>query len=101
MHYITNPEVNVRIWKWEIEVTDQQTLMMPAKAKLLDVKMQGDSCCIWALCDEKAENEPRHLAIYGTGNPMPGEPGEYVATFQMHGGSLVFHAFEIGRQVHN
>ena len=31
----------------------------------------------------------------GTGNPMPDEPGEYIATFQMHGGALVFHAFEL------
>lgn len=86
----------MRIWKWEIEVTDEQTLMMPSGAKLLDVQMQAGKCCVWALCDQNAEKKPRHLAIYGTGNFMPDDPGEYIATFQMHGGSLVFHAFEIG-----
>jgi hypothetical protein len=25
---------------------------------------------------------------------MPTNPGEYVATFQMHGGALVWHVFE-------
>lgn len=85
----------MRIWKWQIEVTDRQTVMMPAGAKLLDVQMQGGECCVWALCDQNAAKEPRHLAIYGTGNPMTDEPGEYVATFQMHGGALVFHAFEV------
>lgn len=70
--------------------------MMPAGAKLLDVQMQGGECCVWALCDQSAAKEPRHIAIYGTGNQMPDEAGEYVATFQMHGGALVFHAFEVG-----
>jgi hypothetical protein len=86
--------MNMRIFKWEIEVTDKQTLMMPAGAKLLDVQIQNAKCCIWALCDQNAEKEPRHLEIYGTGNPIPDDPGKYIATFQMHGGSLVFHAFE-------
>lgn len=85
----------MRIWKWEIEVICQQTMMLPAGAKLLDVQMQGEACCVWALCDEAAPKEPRHVAIYGTGNQMPDEPGEYIATFQMHGGALVFHAFEL------
>ena len=85
----------MRIWKWEIEVTDKQTLIMPAGAKMLDVQMQGATCCMWAQCDQNAPKEPRHLAIYGTGNPMPDDPGRYIATFQMLQGTLVFHAFEI------
>lgn len=84
----------MRIWKFELAVTDQQTLMMPEGAKLLSVQMQGDACCLWALCDEEMAPEPRHIAIYGTGNPLPDQPGKYIATFQMHGGALVFHAFE-------
>jgi len=85
----------MRIWKWEIKVTDRQTVMMPDGAKLLDVQMQDGQCCIWALCDQSAELAPRWLAIYGTGNSMPDNPGEYIATFQMHGGALVFHVFEL------
>jgi hypothetical protein len=61
----------------------------------MDVQMQGKECCIWALCDENAPKEPRHIAIYGTGNPVPDEAGEYVATFQTYNGELVFHAFEL------
>ena len=90
----------MRIWKWALEVTDRQTVMIPTGAKLLDVQvqpgpMQNHCCQLWALCDQNAPVEPRHIAIYGTGNPMPDEPGEYVATFQMRGGALVFHAFEV------
>ncbi len=85
----------MRIWKWQIEVTDQQHILAPVGAKFLDVQMQNGECCIWALCDEHAENKPRKIAIYGTGNPVPDDPGEYIATFQMSGGALVFHVFEI------
>ncbi len=84
----------MRILKWRLRVTDNQSLMMPAGAKVLDVQMQGDNCCLWALCDEREPKEQRYFAIYGTGNPMPDTPGKYIATFQMGGGALVFHVFE-------
>jgi len=85
----------MRIWKWKLAVTDVQTIEVPAGAKVLDVQMQGGSPSLWVLCDENALSTPRRIAIYGTGNPMPDEPGEYIATFPMHGGALVFHAFEL------
>lgn len=85
----------MRIWKWEIEVTDSQEVMMPQGAKLLDVQLQHGQCCIWALCDEQAPKAPRKIAIYGTGNAIPDEPGEYIATLQERGGALVFHAFDL------
>ncbi len=86
--------MTLRIYKFQLSVVDRQTVMMPAGAKLLDVQMQGDSPCIWALLNDQTEYEPRHFAIYGTGNPVPDDPGVYVATFQMHGGALVWHVFE-------
>ena len=85
----------MKIWKWLLEVTGTQVIGVPRGAKFLDVQMQGAACCLWALCEEDAPREARRIAIYGTGNPMPDEPGEYIATFQMAGGALVFHAFEI------
>jgi hypothetical protein len=85
----------MRIWKFPLAVTDRQTVLLPTGSKLLDVQMQGGACCLWALCDEDAPKHLRTIAIYGTGNPVPDEPGEYIATFQMHGGALVFHAFEL------
>lgn len=85
----------MRIWKWELAVTDSQTVMMPNGAKVLDAQMQKNSLFVWALCDENAEKEIRHFAIYGTGNPIPGDPGCYIGTFQMLSGELVFHVFEV------
>ena len=93
----------MRIWRWTLPVTDRQTVMIPAGARLMDVQVQpwppqNDLPQLWALCDESAPPAPRHIAIYGTGNPMPDDPGEYIATFQMRGGSLVFHAFELPQE---
>jgi len=85
----------MRIWKCKLKVTDEQVVELPDGAKFLDVQMQGEDCCIWTLCDETAPPKSRGIAIYGTGNPMPEYPGEYIATFQMAGGALVFHVFEI------
>ena len=86
----------MKIWKWTLEVTDMQSLLMPKGARLLDVQMQGGVPRLWALVGEHTQNEQRHFAMYGTGHPVPEEPGDYVASFQIDDGALVFHVFERG-----
>jgi hypothetical protein len=82
-----------RIWKWPLQILNEQTLNLPIGALWLDVQMQGGEPHIWCLCDANAPLEPRRLAIHGTGNPMPDDPGEYLATFQT--GAFVWHLFEV------
>ena len=85
----------MRIWKYPLEVTDLTALAMPPGI-LLTVQMQHGKPCLWALVDEtKKDTDTKRIAIYGTGNPMPDDPGRYIATFQVMGGDLVFHAFEL------
>lgn len=67
---------------------------MPQSAQILTLKMQGDDPCIWALVDTERAPEPRFFTIYGTGHPMPEDSGQYVGTFLIEGGILVFHLFE-------
>ena len=38
--------------------------------------------------------ELRTFSIYGTGHQHESISGEYVGTFQLHGGALVYHVFE-------
>ena len=85
----------MRIWKWTLDLTDVQTVEVPAGAKLLSAQVQHDEPQLWALCDENAPKEPRKIALYGTGNPIPDDPGEYIATFQLYEENIVLHAFEI------
>ena len=86
----------MRIWKYQLNVIDEQQLFLPADAKILTVQTQRGTPCLWALVNEEnTAKELRKIAIYGTGNPIPDDPGEYIATFQMHNGDLVFHVFEV------
>lgn len=83
----------MRIWKWDLQVTDLQTVNVPIGAKLLTVQTQNSLPRLWALCNEQAPRRALRIAMYGTGNPVDSYPGTYIATFQV--GDLVFHVFEV------
>lgn len=86
----------MRILKFKLELVDIQTLELPHFSEILTVQVQGDSPQLWALCDDEQEIKVlRRIAIYGTGMEITGSPGDYISTFQMHGGLYVFHVFEI------
>ena len=70
---------------------------MPKGAEVLTVQTQGkaERPELWALVNPDAATEPRTFRTYGTGHPIDHDPGRYVATYQLHGGGLVFHVFEI------
>ncbi|MHB8772989.1 MAG: DUF7352 domain-containing protein [Syntrophales bacterium] len=84
----------MRIWKFSLDITDEQTVMIPRGAKLLDIQVQDAAPRLWALCEPTAPREPRRIAIYGTDELIIGDPGEYIATFLLSRGEKVFHAFE-------
>lgn len=83
------------IYKYPIKVTDEQTLKLPVNAKILTVQTQNDTPCIWALVDtSEAQTENVDIRVYGTGHTINDSDNlDYIGTFQMHGGSLVFHVF--------
>lgn len=79
------------IWKYSLAVTDEQTLRVPAVRDVLCVQMQGPVPCLWAVVDPNADPKPLKIYTYGTGNPLPDDPGRYVGTYQM--GVFVWHVF--------
>jgi hypothetical protein len=84
----------MRIWKYPLQTVDIQTLQIPYLARLLCVQMQHGTPCLWVLVDEGVTTIPWHFTTYGTGNPMPdSDPGQYVGTYQLLEGDLVFHVF--------
>jgi hypothetical protein len=80
------------IWKWTL--TTECTLDMPQGAKILTVQEQHGEPQLWALVDSNAPQERRTFRVYGTGHCCATDPGDYIGTFQLHGGGLVFHVFE-------
>jgi hypothetical protein len=84
----------MKIWKYPLDPSLKQTLSLPVGAKILDVQVQDNTPCLWALVNENTQvKESRHLVMYFTGSDIPDEPGDYIATFQLNG--LVIHLFQI------
>jgi hypothetical protein len=83
------------IWKFPLTVVDEQSVKMPAGARILCVQMQGGLPCLWAEVNTSAPMRARSIVIHGTGNPMPAESEcvrSYIGTFQS--GPFVWHAYE-------
>jgi len=86
----------MKIFKYELEATDVQTVSMPFAAEILSAQVQHGRIRIWAKVDPTRDCEGRTIVIAGTGHEI-NEPGGrlvFIDTVQLHGGSLVFHVFE-------
>ena len=82
------------IWKYQLEITDEQSLMMPEGAKILTAQIQQETLCLWALVDPIIPKQLRKIEIIGTGNPIYDLERKYISTVQMAAGKLIFHLFE-------
>jgi hypothetical protein len=81
------------IWKYTLKPSCE--FRMPKHAKILSVGTQHNEAQMWVLVDPKKDYEVRKFRCYGTGHPMSDESEKYLGTFQIDGGMLVFHAFEV------
>lgn len=87
------------IWKFPFKTADKIDLEMPVAAKVLSVQVQRGQTCIWALVDPTMSLKTRSFRIFGTGHPIDSLLGAHVGTYQLAGGDLVFHMFEVGGPV--
>lgn len=76
------------IWKYELNITDTQTLEMPKGAKILSVSNQRGKLQLWALVDDMNDLEDRDIEILATGEPVP-----YANTFREFIGTVVIDPF--------
>lgn len=73
----------------------RRIVQLPKGAHVLTVQMQDELPYLWAKVDPTQPLESRIFHIYGTGQSIPDYSVlAYVATFQEHGGALVWHVFE-------
>ena len=86
------------IFKYPVPIEDHFTLELPRDAKILTVQIQKGIPQLWSMVDSETKKETRHFRLAGTGHPL-GEDylriNNYIGTFQMGNGALVFHLFEI------
>lgn len=88
----------LRVYKYTIPVKDYFLLDLPAGAKILTVQVQNDEPQIWALVDPGQKSKVSHnFRVAGTGHDITETKDdlEYIGTFQIAGGQLIFHLFEI------
>jgi hypothetical protein len=85
------------VYKFTLAVVDESVVPMPQGSELLTVQCQGGQPCLWALVETDRASVKRKIAIRGTGHQCDELVlGQYVDTFQLHGGALVFHVFDRG-----
>jgi hypothetical protein len=60
--------MNFSIWKFELQITDIQTLYIPEGADILSVQNQNGELCMWAIVDIHVPKVPRHFKVIGTGH---------------------------------
>ena len=82
------------IYKYELEIKDSQTLMIPNEAEILSVQVQFDEPKLWAMCDPEKSKESRVICMFGTGSSIPSKNLKFIGTFQALRGQAVFHVFE-------
>jgi len=87
----------MEIWKYELEVTDQQIIAMPLDAKILTVQTQHDQPCLWVAVIPTNVKVQRKIRVAGTGHTILTTNG-YIGTFQQLGGNLVWHVFDEGEK---
>lgn len=81
------------IWKFPFVIEDVVTVSMPEDATVLSVQVQNGEPCIWAVVDPSNPIVMRIFHLRGTGHAL-GEVGQFIGTFQMMDGGLVFHLFD-------
>lgn len=89
--------MNNTVWKYTFQPTATFDVKMQKGAKILKVDRQHGLFKLWALVDPEVGKEYRFFRIVGTGYALPEneiQDLEYIDTFQMDGGTYVFHLFE-------
>lgn len=84
------------IYKYPLQITDLQTLWLPAGAEVLTVQVQRDEVYLWAIVNlDLPPTDERVFETIGTGGPVVSGGDirrRYIATVQQS--PFVWHVFE-------
>ena len=87
----------LQIWKYQIDPGTRFKIEMPKHSKILKVENQLNIPCMWVLVHPEFALETRRFIFVGTGHPIDFDINqlEFISTFQMQGGTFIFHIFEV------
>lgn len=80
------------IYKYSLQISDEQTIEIPRYAKPLCVQMQNGILCLWAEVDTRFAKEIKTVYTYGTGHAIDRSGIQYLGTYQTEN-NLVFHVY--------
>lgn len=83
------------VWKFPLRVEDEQTIEVPVGTEPLKAEMQNGELCLWMLVDTDVSFCRKKVLVFGTGHKVNDtiDRSDYVDSFMMHNGALVFHVF--------
>ena len=82
------------IWKFLLDPQEEQILFVPKGARILSVKTQRGTPCLWAEVDPDAPKTSLVVRMAGTGHPLGDlESFRFVDTVFTHDDSLVWHFY--------
>ena len=84
------------VWKYKVSNDDCFEIELPINSKLLSVQVQFHEVYLWCLVNPKEKAiQKRKFRLAGTGHLINENNLEFIGTFQLLNGGLVFHLFEI------
>lgn len=86
--------MNQAIWKYPLQVEDEQVIEIPYGAEFLAVQVQHEQPCLWAKVTPGVQEVRTKIVTVGTGHPAQHTDGlQYVGSYQLAGGNFVGHVF--------
>lgn len=88
------PKNMKKIYKYKIEILDEQEIFIPCYHTILCIKLQSGTPYIWVEVEDDAPLQKVKFKLYGTGHEMSKErPEQYVGTILLNDDKLVYHLY--------
>ena len=90
-----------RIYKYELQITDQQFVEMPAPFEILSVHSQYGQVMMWAkvsvALQGSAPTQLVRIGVFGTGHDLPDdiENASFIGTVLTEADQLVWHVWRL------
>lgn len=86
----------IAIWKFELAITDEQTIEMPRYHTILSVGNRDGKLCLWALVNPSLTEQKvkKRFLIWGTEHQYERVDGSFIGTVVV--GAFAWHIFDGG-----
>lgn len=83
-----------KIFKYQLSIDYRQSIKIPKNGIIRKLGIQKDTACLWVEVDTTNDLEDRIFLIFSTGQIIRDENINYIDSFTLYKGELVFHVYE-------